>query len=90
MFIQGRTVGEIAATLPGTTAVFRKNKIDFCSGGEVALDEAARRRGVDPATVERELSALGRSGAVPASEATPALIRHIVDRCHETHRRELP
>ncbi len=88
--LQDRTVGEIAATLPGATAVFRKHKLDFCCGGDVALDEAARRHGIDPAAVERELRALGRSDAAPASEATPALIRHIVDRYHETHRRELP
>ena len=46
-----QTVGEIASALAGATAVFRKHKIDFCCGGAVSLDEAARKRGVDPAIV---------------------------------------
>ncbi|MCZ8548760.1 DUF542 domain-containing protein [Mesorhizobium qingshengii] len=33
-----RTVGDVAATLPGATAVFRKFKIDFCCNGDLTLD----------------------------------------------------
>jgi len=85
------TVGEIAASLPGATAVFRRFGMDFCCKGNVALDESARQRGVDLAEVERALSAL--DGAVDRTTApaeTPALIDHILARYHETHRRELP
>jgi len=85
------TVGEIAANLPGATTVFRRFGLDFCCKGDVALDEAARRRGVDPAEVEGALSALdGTEDRTAAPAATPALIDHILARYHETHRRELP
>lgn len=88
--LRDRTVGEIAATLPGATGVFRKLKLDFCCGGDVPLEEAAQRRGLNIAAVESELFALDRSDKAPASEATPGLIRHIIECYHETHRRELP
>jgi regulator of cell morphogenesis and NO signaling len=85
------TVGEIAAALPGATAVFRRFGMDFCCKGNVALDESARQRGVDPAEVERALSALdGTTDRAAAPGETAALIDHILSRYHETHRRELP
>jgi len=89
--MRDRPIGDIAATLPGATAVFRKHKLDFCCGGDVALGVSARRRGVDVAVIERELALLGSAGhAVTAPAETPALIQHILTRYHETHRRELP
>lgn len=89
--LRGRTVGEIAATLPGATAVFRRYKLDFCCGGNVGLDEAARQRGVDAAEVEQALDALETSAQpAPAAQDTGALIDHILSRYHEVHRRDLP
>lgn len=85
-----RAIGEIAATLPGATAVLRKFKLDFCCGGDAILAEAVRKRGVDIAAVEEALDALDPSKSDAAPEATGALIDHIVNRYHETHRRELP
>jgi len=84
-----RTVGEIAAHVAGATALFRKHKIDFCCGGEMLLAEAADRRGLDVADLERALGALG-SAPADAPEETAALVAHILQRFHETHRRELP
>lgn len=85
-----RTIGEIAAALPGATAVFRRFKLDFCCGGDALLADAARNRGLDLALVESALAALDASKSAPAPEATGALIDHILSRYHETHRRELP
>ena len=85
------TVGEIAANLPGATTVFRRFGMDFCCKGNVALDESARQRGVDPVEVARALSALdGTRDRTAAPTETAALIDHIFARYHETHRRELP
>jgi regulator of cell morphogenesis and NO signaling len=84
-----QTVGDVAATLAGAAAVFRKHKIDFCCGGAVALDEAARKRGIDPEALRKELDALAQvSPDVPTDSA--ALCDHIVKRYHDVHRRELP
>jgi regulator of cell morphogenesis and NO signaling len=89
--LRGRTVGDIAATLPGATGVFRSFRLDFCCGGDIALEEAARQRGLDIAAVEQALTALAESDdAAPASYETGALIDHILTRYHEAHRRELP
>ncbi len=89
--LRNRTVGELAATMPGATAVFRKFRVDFCCHGDTALDEAARQRGIDVDDVERELRALdASSAALPESRETGWLIDHILARYHETHRRELP
>lgn len=86
-----RLVGEVAATLPGATAVFRRHKLDFCCGGNTALKESAQQRGADLAAIETELAALVQSAApAPAPEGTVALIEHILTRYHEVHRRELP
>ncbi len=84
-----RTLGEIAATLPGATAVFRNFKLDFCCGGEIALAEAAQRRGIDAAAVERALTTLD-AGPMTAPDATDDMLDHILARFHDTHRRELP
>ncbi|SKA12167.1 regulator of cell morphogenesis and NO signaling [Enhydrobacter aerosaccus] len=84
-----RTVGEIAAALPGATAVFRRFGIDFCCKGDIALGDSARARGVDVTEVEQALSELSEAKA-PAPMDTVELIEHILARYHEVHRRELP
>lgn len=88
-----RTVGDIAATLPGATAVFRKFKIDFCCCGNLTLDGAAHRRGVDAHELERALEAIDTGvgeTAAPAAMDSGELIGHIQACYHEAHRRALP
>ena len=86
-----RTVGDIAATLPGATAVFRKYKIDFCCNGDLTLDCAAERRGADPEALEQALQALepDTEGANCADMSTEKLIDHIETCYHEAHRQAL-
>ncbi|HET9019968.1 MAG TPA: iron-sulfur cluster repair protein YtfE [Acetobacteraceae bacterium] len=86
-----RSLADIAATLPGATAVFRRRKLDFCCGGRVRLDEAAAAKGLNLAELEADLGAVA-SLALPAAqpEATEDLIDLIVSRYHDVHRRELP
>lgn len=88
--LDDRTVGEIAASLPGATAVFRRFKLDFCCGGDVRLADAAARRGVDPAEIRQALVALDQGEGAAAPAETDALIDHVLARYHDTHRRELP
>jgi regulator of cell morphogenesis and NO signaling len=84
-----RPIGEIAASLPGAAAVFRRYKLDFCCGGAIALAEAAAKRGAPLAEIEAALAAL-TPGPSELPEAIDALIRDIITRFHEVHRRELP
>lgn len=91
--LQNRTVGDIATTLPGATAVFRKLKIDFCCNGDLTLDEAANRRGVDLAELEGRLGALSteaKTDAEPTAMESGELIDYIKTCYHEAHRRVLP
>ena len=86
-----QTVGAIAASLPGATAVFRRNKMDFCCGGDQLLADAARQKGVDLASLEAELAALTVTDDGRAEEAeSEALIGHLLTRYHAVHRTELP
>ncbi|HXP96129.1 MAG TPA: iron-sulfur cluster repair protein YtfE [Telmatospirillum sp.] len=87
--LAARTLGEIATTLPGATAIFRRHKLDFCCGGAISLAEATKRKNLDLKSVENELAALVASKqAIP--EEPEALIERIVERYHDVHRRELP
>jgi regulator of cell morphogenesis and NO signaling len=89
--LRSRTVGDIAATMPGATGVFRRFKLDFCCGGDIALENAARQGGIHLAEVERALNALDElESTTLAPQQTSELIDHILTRYHETHRRELP
>lgn len=83
------TLNQIATTIPGATAVFRKYKLDFCCGGAVSLTEAAAAKGLDAETIAGELAALA-PGETEAPREPVALITHILTRYHEVHRRELP
>lgn len=82
-------LGDIAQRIPGATAVLRRYKLDFCCGGRETLSEAARQGGVDAAQVVEALKALVPGEAEAPEEPLP-LIDHILERYHETHRRELP
>ena len=84
-----RNIGEIAATLPGATAIFRRHKLDFCCGGGIPLAEAAAKRAAPLGEIEADLAALTPSDAA-LPQSTGALIDLIVARYHDTHRRELP
>jgi len=86
-----RTVGDIAASMPGATAVFRRFRIDFCCNGDLDIASAAARRGADPAELERALKELTIPAAdMPAAMDSAALIDHIRTSYHETHRQQLP
>jgi regulator of cell morphogenesis and NO signaling len=85
-----RTVGEIAATVPGATGVFRRYHLDFCCGGDIPLADAAARRRIDYAEIASELEDLDPSEVSDHPRETGPLIDHIVSRYHERHRRELP
>jgi regulator of cell morphogenesis and NO signaling len=87
--VASRSLGDIAANLPGATAVFRRHKLDFCCGGSESLEQAARDKGLDLPAIEAELASLS-SGSNALPESVEDLIQLILNRYHEVHRRELP
>jgi regulator of cell morphogenesis and NO signaling len=53
-----KTIGAIVAEDIRTATVFETYGIDFCCGGHIPLAVACREQGLDPAAVERELTAV--------------------------------
>jgi regulator of cell morphogenesis and NO signaling len=87
------TLSEIAVTRPGATRVFQAHRLDFCCHGQRNLADACAERGLDVASVLREIDA-----AEPDAVDLTALARKpladvlafIQTRYHEELRRELP
>lgn len=90
------TIGEIAARIPGATAVFRQYDLDFCCAGNRSLDEALMEKKIDRDSLVQALEILAEEGGEDAY--TPprdiddynALVNFIIERYHETHRRQFP
>ncbi len=88
-----RSLADLACSLPGATAVFHEQKLDFCCGGERTLQQAAVSRGLDPELLARRLELIN-TRATEAQDLrelpTPELIDHIVSHYHERLRVQLP
>jgi regulator of cell morphogenesis and NO signaling len=86
-----RTLADIASTLPGATALFRAEKLDFCCGGKVPLAEAMSAKQKDPGELTAKLEALAaQAQSSDEPEDVDGMIDMILTRFHETHRREVP
>ncbi|WP_311222672.1 MULTISPECIES: iron-sulfur cluster repair protein YtfE [unclassified Acidovorax] len=83
-------IGQIAVQLPGSTAVFRRLKLDFCCGGQISLRQATADKGLDLQAVLDELAALQRPSTLPDAGTPTELIDHILTRYHDVHRAQLP
>lgn len=88
--IAARTVGEIAATLPGATAVFRDFRFDFCCMLDQSLAQVAEAHDTPVETVSAALQALPLSSETTRPHSLEPLIGHILARYHMVHRSELP
>ncbi|WP_050526069.1 iron-sulfur cluster repair di-iron protein [Pseudorhodobacter aquimaris] len=82
-------VRDIAANMPGAAELFRQSGISFCCGGKMPLAEAAKAQGLEPEALLAQLFALQEDANREAPTETLALIDYVLDRYHETHRREL-
>ena len=86
-----RTLADIATMLPGATAVFRSEKLDFCCGGGDLLREAAAAKSSDLGGIVAKLQSLAATAEPAAApQGADALITLIETRYHQAHRRELP
>ncbi len=89
------TLGEIAANIPGATAVFRRHNLDFCCAGHQPFTQAVDDKKLDKNALVEELSALPATAAdtdgFPAATTdTPTLVNYIISRFHEEHRDQFP
>jgi len=85
-----QAIGQIAVNLPGSTAVFRRLKLDFCCGGQISLKQAATDKGLDVTSVLTELAGLQRPMVTATMTDPNVLVNHILSRYHEVHRQQLP
>jgi regulator of cell morphogenesis and NO signaling len=88
-------IGQWVAERPSRSRIFENLGLDYCCGGGTPLDRACRDKGLDVATVLRELGADEVQGAEHdrfdgADTTMGELIDHIVARHHAYLRRELP
>jgi len=83
-------IGQIAVDLPGSTAIFRRLKLDFCCGGQIALQQACDNKGLAVDRVLTELAALERPENAVVPQAPAEMIDHILTRYHAVHREQLP
>jgi regulator of cell morphogenesis and NO signaling len=87
-----RPLGELAASIPGATALFHRYQLDFCCGGRKSLRDAA---GEGATRVAGELQTLQQTGTLGRERdwrdaGAAELIDHILGRYHERHRQQLP
>lgn len=95
IFTENTTVGEIVAMFPKASDIFKKNKIDFCCGGDRSLKEAADKRGV---AIEELMSQLQDLYAATDEKTEKnwltatysELIDHIINKHHRYLLEELP
>lgn len=90
-----KSVGEIAAEVPGAVKVFETWGIDYCCGGSQPFDQACREAGAPIRAIQNTLEA----GVIPSQENGAAsmdwngrpyaeIIKYILDQHHAYTRRQ--
>lgn len=85
-------LGQIATQLPGATAIFFANKINFCCNGDKTLQEILHKKKLDPTEIVNALEELAKRKQPQQdwSQVDKAtLIEHILARYHHVHRQQL-
>jgi regulator of cell morphogenesis and NO signaling len=87
-------VADIVTTIPQTADLFRKLRIDYCCGGKISLEDAAKERNLDPEQVLAEVLKIEQHQAAyvsskPQSLDEAELVEHIQKKHHAFLREEL-
>lgn len=89
-----QTVADVVLDHSECAAVFQRHHIDFCCRGDLSVEAACERAGIDTDDLMSELSSAiaerKRSSGDPRALSTPALIHHIVAKHHGYLRATLP
>lgn len=86
-------ISKLAIEIPGATAIFFANNINFCSEGDKTLTAIIQRQGGDGEAIYTALEALRSSRNELADiHMMPnyVLIEYVIERFHDAHRRQLP
>ena len=92
LFKTADTVGSIVAQRPALSRVFEQAGIDYCCGGKIPLEQACRKKGIDPQTFLSQLEEAGAGDASvdAAAMSLTALADHIEATHHTYLKSELP
>lgn len=96
-FSETTLVKDVVNMLPKTSDVFKKNRIDFCCGGDITLQEATDQRNLDIQSIMSELRAIHDKAEHSDDDIkkwldadSESLINHIVNDYHRSLDEELP
>ncbi len=93
MSLLDQSLGQIATSIAGATAIFHQYKLDFCCGGQHRLRDAIAKKDLPEQDIVQALIALQQQ---PASTTdwrkapTKELAEHILSRYHARHRAQFP
>ena len=79
------TIGEIVANDFRAAAVFTHAGIDFCCGGKKGLAESCKEKGINPATLQKELLELENDPISPALNFKDWNLDYLCDYIMNTH-----
>ncbi|QCJ41743.1 iron-sulfur cluster repair di-iron protein [Bacillus sp. S3] len=89
-------VKDIVNELPKTSDVFKKNRIDFCCGGNIPLSQAVDQNGLDMNTLMEELNVVfekyentEKDVEVWTDSDSNTIIDHVINNYHRVSEEEL-
>lgn len=88
MNLADQSMGEIARTLPGATAIFHDYQLNFCCEGDQTLRQAAEARGLEVDSLAQRLQQLGREHGL-GTEGREAGTEDLIHELRGRHRRIL-
>lgn len=90
MNFSDQPLAELAISIPMSTELFRKHRLDFCCGGKQTLREACEKKSLQLDQIVTELKKLSSSKKPDEERSLKELVGFIVERYHEDLRRRLP
>jgi regulator of cell morphogenesis and NO signaling len=84
--VNTKTIGEIVAGTPLAARVFERHHIDYCCGGNHALDEVCRQAGLEVEAILGEIEQeTGRVAPADIRDWTTASLAQLIDHILTTH-----
>ena len=79
------TVGSVVARRPALSRVFERMGIDYCCGGKKTLEEASRKKGLEPETLLLALDESVSSEDAPVVDVAAMSLTDLIEHIEQTH-----
>jgi len=83
-------LAELAISIPMSTELFRKYRLDFCCGGKQTLKDACEKKSIEVNQIIVELQKLDTGKKLEADQGLKELVPYIITRYHEDLRKRIP